>query len=877
MSSQIVRCYDQWVLRRPRLTLAVVGLLTLFLGFFAGNFKLDASGDSLVLENDQALKYYIGIKQQYASDDYLVLTYTPRAPLFSQPVLEDLHRLHQALEGVDNTASVLSILNVPLLASPPVTLNELQEHIRTLRDDDADLALARQEFLTSPIYSNLLVSPEATTTALLISLEVDERRRELRRQRDALRAAALGPDFSDQQRRELAAVSRQYADHSAETLARESAQIDAVRAIMARHQNSAQLHLGGVPMIVADSIRFIKNDLAIFGLGVVAFLITILAIAFRRPRWVLLPLMTCSVTVVLMTGFLGLVNWPVTVVSSNFISLLLIITLSLTIHLIVRYRELHQQRPEADQHSLVLATIRAKVIPCFYTAITTIVAFGSLIVSNIRPVIDFGWMMCIGISFAFVLAFTLFPACLVLLKPGKPATTENLTARITLWLATLVDSRHRLIIATFVVISLVSIAGITRLTVENRFIDYYKESTEIYQGMALIDRQLGGTTPLEVIIDAPADDSEEEINDPELAIGDEDDEDFLLDEDEWLDDEESGGLTATSYWFNTEMLQEVAAIHDYLDALPETGKVLSLTSSMALLEQLDRQVATDNFLLAVLYKKLPDQLKSALFSPYLSADGQQLRFSIRVFDSDPELQRNVLLRQIREELVSELQLAPEQVHLTGMLVLYNNMLQSLFDSQIMTLGVVFLAILAMFMLLFRNLVVAFLALLPNLVAAALVLGIMGWVGISLDIMTITIAAICIGIAVDNAIHYVDRFSAEFAAVGNYQLAIARSHGSIGQALYYTCLTITLGFSILALSNFKPTIYFGLLTGFSMLVALLANLTLLPVLIRWFKPLGPAYQPAQTPPAADDRQTPSVRRQVASEPAAPMPGNSSASD
>jgi len=590
-------------------------------------------------------------------------------------------------------------------------------------------------------------------------------------------------------------------------------------------------------MITVDSIDFIRHDLFTFGLGGSAFLILLLAVTFRKLRWVLLPLLTCFTSGVVMIGFLGLSNWPVTVVSANFISLLLIITLSLTIHLIVRYQELHAQQPKASQHTLVLETVKKKVLPCFYTATTTMVAFASLLVSDIRPVIDFGWMMTIGMAVAFVIAFTLFPAALVLLKPGRPSKQRNITGELTAFLARQIASHGKIVLAAFAVLFLLSGIGIRQLTVENRFIDYYKKSTEIYQGMELIDRKLGGTTPLDIVIDAPADLSEHNETDfgsADAALLEElgfDPEEFEADQ------QEDTSITARSYWFNTAKLQEIAVIHDYLDALPESGKVISLATSMEILGTLDPTTAADNFFLSVLYKSLPDEIKKIMFTPYFSEEGDQIRFSIRVFESDASLQRNALLNKIRKHLTGELGLSNEQLHLTGMVVLFNNMLQSLFRSQILTIGVVFLGIFIMFILLFRDLKIAAITLVPNLVAAAMVLGLMGWFRIPLDLMTITIAAICIGIAVDDAIHYVHRFIAEYRKHNNYWSAVQRCHGSIGRAIYYTSITVILGFSILALSNFIPTIYFGLLTGFSMLVALLANLTLLPLLLVRFKPLG----------------------------------------
>ncbi len=828
--------YDRLLLSHPRLSLLIIALIVTFFAFHASKFRLDASGDSLLLENDQTLHYYHAIKARYGSDDFLIVTYTPHKDLFDKSVLDDLQKLRDSLSALQEVDAVISILDVPLIDSPRVPSDEIRDSLRTLEQPDTDRHLARRELLASPLYANLLISEDGGTTALQVNMRRDETYYKLRNRRNQLREIRIDADLTAEQRDELASVTERFSAYSRASLERQSALIADVRKIMAEHQQGAKLHLGGVPMITVDSIDFIRHDLLTFGLGVLAFLIVLLAVAFAKLRWVLLPLLTCFSCGITMVGFLGLSDWPVTVVSSNFISLLLIITLSLTIHLIVRYQELHAQQPDASQHTLVLETVKKKLLPCFYTATTTMVAFASLLVSDIRPVIDFGWMMTIGMAVAFLITFTLFPASLMLLKPGRPREQHNITGVITAFLAGLIASHGRAVVTAFALLFLLSSIGISMLTVENRFIDYFKKSTEIYQGMELIDHKLGGTTPLDIIIDAPATffkDNEQQLGSEEAQLLEE----LGFDPAEFEPQaDEDKGITARSYWFNTAELQEVAAIHDYLDGLPESGKVLSLAASMEILGTLDPRVLDDNFFLSVLYKKLPDDIKEILFTPYLSKDAQQLRFSLRVFESDLSLQRNDLLEKIRQHLTGELAMDNEQVHLTGMVVLYNNMLQSLFRSQILTIGVVFVAIFMMFTLLFRDLKIAAITLVPNLVAAAMVLGLMGWLNIPLDLMTITIAAICIGIAVDDAIHYVHRFIAEYHQHKNYWRAVRHCHGSIGRAIYYTSVTVILGFSILALSNFIPTIYFGLLTGFSMLVALLANLTLLPLLLVYFKPL-----------------------------------------
>jgi len=598
-------------------------------------------------------------------------------------------------------------------------------------------------------------------------------------------------------------------------------------------------------MIVADSIEFVRHDLSTFGIGVLLFVLTILAIAFRRPRWIILPILTCFGAGIITTGFLGVMNWPVTVVSSNFISLLLIITLSLTVHLIVRYRELHAEDETKSQRTLVEEMLRSKALPCFYTAITTIVAFSSLIVSGIRPVIDFGIVMAIGTAIALILAFTLFPALLVLMKPQAAAHRKDITEQITGAVGNFIESNKSGVLVAFTLLVTATVIGITHLSVENSFINYYKPTTEIYQGMALIDQKLGGTTPLEVIIDAPDD----FLNPPEPDPADPEEEEYLPFMDEIADLGELGmdlvdidlpgsdhSSLSDSYWFNSFMLEDVSHIHNYFEQLDAVGKVLSITSTMRLLEDLNGGDKIDDFFLSIIHKNLPESIKTTLLKPYLSEDGNQLRFTMRVYDSDPTLRRNDLINKIQYDLVNQFGLKPEQVHVTGMLVLYNNMLQSLFRSQILTLGFVFLAILTMFIMLFRNIKMAALTIIPNIIAASAILGLMGALGIPLDIMTITIAAIAIGIAVDNAIHYVHRFSNEFKKDQDYWGAIQRSHRSIGKAMYYTTLIIALGFSILGFSNFIPTIYFGLLTGLSMVIALAANLMLLPLLIVLIKPM-----------------------------------------
>ena len=812
------------MLGHPLATLIVVTLLVAALGVFAPRMELNASADSLMLEDDEDLDYNRTLRARYGSDDFLIVTYSPAADLFSEAVLERLGRLRDELRAVEGVSSVTTILDVPLLQSPPIDLDDLPDGVRLLSDPSVDRDLARRELTSSPLYRNLIISPDARTTAVRVDLREENTYQRLFRDRQRLLDKRKEAPWSEEEQAEFQRLDAAFELNLQRLKDQQTHVIRDVRTILDRYRDDATLYLGGVPMIITDSIDFVRNDLVTFGTGVILFVIVLLAFAFRRLRWVVLSLATCFAAGLAMVGFLGLVEWPVTVVSSNFISLLLILTLSLGLHLIVRYRELHLQKPEADQFALVRETLHSKAVPSLYTTLTTMVAFGSLLVSRIGPVIDFGWMMVMGLALAFVLAFTLFPAGLMLLKPVIVRSQADPAENATGWLAGLVSGHGSTIVLACALLGVVALIGTTQLTVENRFLDYFRKSTEIYKGMSLIDRQLGGTTPLDVVIDAPPWAQEEEEVDP--------DDPFAEELAEMMAEET--GIATSSHWFNSRGLANIREIHAGLEDFPETGKVTSLGTFSRVFGELAPQTLEDDFVLSVLYRKLPDDVRDVLVDPYFDEGLDQIHFQIRVFESDSALRRGDLLSKIRGYLVEEKELPADSVRLGGVVVMYHNMLQTLFRSQITTLGVVFVAIMLMFALLFRSWRVAAVAIVPNMLSAVLVLGLMGWLGIHLDLMTITIAAITIGIAVDDTLHYVHRFRWELSRDRDYMAAVQRSHRSVGKAMVYTSVTITLGFSILALSEFVPTIYFGLLTGFAMMVALLANLTLLPLLLAWAK-------------------------------------------
>ena len=824
MPSPAAKLYSDIVFGKPALVISVLLLLVAFFAWHAQNFRLDASADSLLLENDPDLEFSREVNNRYGLGDSVIVAYTPDGDLFDRETLRRIEALREDLLEIDRVFGVDSILNVPVFGNTPLTA--ISEDYLTIMDEEQDLEMARQEIMESPVFSNALLSPDGTTAGLLVGFEIDEVSRGLLQRRTELRNIQSSREITPEQAQELIEVEAEYAEYSVVVADRQHEMISNIRAVLDNHRDGAQIYLGGAPMIADDLVTFVQGDLRTFSSVVVLLIVVALGLIFRKVRWVAMPLACCAVAGTIMVGVLGLMDWRVTVVSSNFISLLLIITISLTVHLMVRYRQLRATRHYSNHDKLLRHAVQSMFRPCLYTALTTAVAFGSLIVSGILPIITFGWMMMMGVATALIVAFTLFPAVMSTMQADTTQVSPNLRLNLTAALAALTDKLKGNVLIIYGLILVLSVLGLTRLRVENSFIDYFRESTEIYQGMVLFDEKLGGTLSFDVVVDLPEEETfDDGFGDFDNGFGD-------------FDDGFGDSSDDDAYWFTAPKMDQVKAIHEYLDADHQTGKVLSFGAVIQLAEKLNANEPIDGLLWALLYSRIPEALKDTVLNPFVSIEDNQLRFNVRVIESADDLNRNELLQRIEAGVEEEFGLADEQVRLTGILVMYNNVLQSLFQSQILTLGVVMLAIMLMFLTLFRSLYIAMICIIPNAIAAALVLGIMGWLDIPLDIMTITIAAISVGIGVDNTIHYMHRFRREFPRFGNYRETMFFCHNSIGRAMYFTSMTIVAGFSILALSNFIPTIVFGLLTSFAMLVALAGSLTLLPQLLITFKPLGP---------------------------------------
>ena len=806
-----------------KITLFFLAIFLTFSVYQFKNFNLDASSDSLLLEGDPDLKYLREVNETYGSKDFLVLTYTPVSSFKEKETILNLQLLKSKIEKLTWVDSVITVIDVPLLKSTDEGLMERLMNYKTLAYPEIDKERGFEEIINSPIYKDYVISKDGKTSGIIVYLKEDERLKEYIKIKDKYFDQANAEGLSKDERINYKRFIKEYEDYKNLYNIRNHQNITEIRDVISKYGENAKIHLGGIPMITDDMMSYIKNDIAVFGIGVFIFIVVTLWFIFRNLKWVIMPLLGCAASVIIMIGLLGFIGWKVTVISSNFIALMLILNMAMNIHFTVRFLQLKKETPQLTTKETVSEASKKMVLPILYTVLTTICAFLSLVLSDIKPIIDFGWMMTLGLIVSFSVTFLLLPSLISLLASeneiGLKDTEKSL---ITSALGSFTKNNKIIIFGSTFLIIIFSIIGITKLEVENSFINYFDKETEIYKGMKKIDDELGGTTPLNIILKFPSNLKETKSENDEF--------------DEWDEENENNEEDKSKYWFTRDKIDKILKVHDYLESLPEIGKVLSFGSILRVAEDLNNK-ELQSLEIAVLYSKIPETIKKEIVSPYISVEKDEARISVRIKDSLKDLRRKDLIDKINLELNAKLGLNKNEYKLTGVLILFNNLLQSLFKSQILTLGIVILGIFFMFLILFRNTTLSLIGIIPNFLAAFFILGIIGLLKIPLDMMTITIAAITIGIAVDNSIHYIYRFREEFKKINNYNKTLDRCHSTVGIAILNTSITIVFGFSILILSNFIPTIYFGIFTGIAMLLAMISVLTLLPKLILIYKPFG----------------------------------------
>jgi len=753
----------------------------------------------LLIEGDPDLAYLKEITERYGSKDFLILTYTPNEGMITDSSINNLLSLKYKIQSLDWVHSVITLLDIPLLNNSDAPLQERLKSFKTLKDEDVDRNRGFQEILNSPVFRNFVISENGNTSGIIVNIKENKKLKNIEE-----KSKEEVEDYKDQ-------IKKQNHENILE-----------IRQVIQSYADVGKIYLGGIPMIADDMMTFIKSDIVVFGLGVLLFIIATLWFVFRKLIWIIVPISSCLFSVVIMMGLLGILGWKVTVISSNFIALMLILTMAMNIHMSTRFLQLRKDFPKKNNFEIISLTTNKMFWPIIYTVFTTVFAFLSLIFSGIKPIIDFGWMMTFGLITSFIITFTLLPTLLNFAPTKNISLKKEQDSKITAFLALVSLNNKNTIFGITGVVIILSVLGISKLEVENSFINYFNKNTEIYKGMKLIDDELGGTTPLEVILKFP-DQEKEEITSSE-------DDEF----EDWGDEEDADD---EKYWFTKDKIDKIASVHNYLDSLPQVGKVLSFSSIIDVATQLNNNKPLGTLEMGVLYSKIPESIKTEIIDPYLSIKDNEARISLRIIDSQENLRRNDLINKINFDLKNKIGLDENEYKLAGVLILFNNLLQSLFKSQILTLGLVMIGIFSMFVILFRNIKLSLIGVVPNFIAAFFILGIIGLLGIPLDMMTITIAAITIGIAVDNSIHYIYRFKEEFKNIKDYNKTLKVCHSTVGVAILNTSITIVFGFSILVLSKFIPTIYFGMFTGLAMLLAMISVLTLLPSLILMIKPFG----------------------------------------
>jgi len=803
------------ILKQPKLILIFL-LILLSLSFYQGKkFQLDASADTLLVENDPDLNYLRSVNERYASEDFFVVTYSPKQSL-NKSNIKEFKKFVDEINNFKWVSKTISVLNSPLFESSDKPLIEKIKDIEYITSKNVDFNRALKELKNSPVYKKLIINDDASVFGIVVYIKDNQ---------EYLSALKVNKNFLEKkQKNQLTSEDKiQFEKHSIylEKLKKQRNKEyenynTEIRSHISKYKSQASINLSGIPMIVEDLINYVKKDIVIFGSGVFIFMLITLWIIFRDIKWVIFPLLSCLISIALMIGTLGYLNWKVTVISSNFISIMLVLTMEINIHYIQRYKQFQDLYPKKKETELTQLTANGIFQSILYGVFITIIGFLSFIFCDIRPVIDFGYMMSVGLIISMLVTMILLPSLIIQFKPKIAKQDKSKNSKFFRNLADFAINKKLLIIFSSTAILLASFYGSSKITVENSFINYFNKDTEIYKGMKLIDEKLGGTTPLEIIVNFKDSSSKKDSGD-----------DFF--------ETSSSDEFKDSYWFTNFRTGTITNIHQYLESLPEIGKVLSFYSVIQMGEKINDNKKLGSLEMAILYSKLPDDIKKNIVSPYISIENSEARFSVRVVDSNPNLNRKELLNKIQKHLEENIKLSKDDFKITGVFVLFNNQLQSLYKSQIQTLSFSYFGILIALFILFRSWMLSLIASAPDMVASMLILGSLGFLKIPLDMMTITIATIVMGIGTRAGIYYINRFKSEFAIHKDYKKTIRACHETVGKSIVIAALTIIFGFSILVLSNFNPTINFGILIGIAIFAALILSLTIMPLLLLITKP------------------------------------------
>ncbi|WP_340677132.1 efflux RND transporter permease subunit [Paraglaciecola sp.] len=771
-------------------------VITGVLAWFVQDFRIDASAETLLVKNNKLYIESQVINQRFSPQEFVLVAYQPKqAELFSEETFAVLGELSKKFASIERVEALTSILNVPLLSKAGSLDSELNPDDWTWEKQGYSPQEMRQIFKKHPLYTDLLVNDKMDATAIQIVFKSDPALTKITDQITDLQQKVLSDEFSDEDQKRVDELRRQ-ADPLEQKLSKQrQREIEEIYQIIAPYQANANIYLGGAHVLGFQLIDIIEHDLVLFGSAIGVAICVLLFFIFRQFRWVFIPIICCTVSVVWTIGLFGLLDLRTTVISSNFVALQLILTLAIVIHLLVEYRQISEDNPQDSQTTLVQKTFLHKLSPCFYAGITTCVGFGSLLFSGIQPVVSFGWMMMVAMTISILVSLILFPAIVCLLARKDKTLGHKVSNGLIAVLQNLSLTRSSWIFAASGIVLVLSIVGLLKVNVENSFINYFASDTRVFKELSFIDQQFGGSTQLDVIYDIPL-----QQRDKDLV------------------------LTAESL----QSLQKVQFVMSQFEAMGNVTSVVNFTELAKIIN--DGKPLTE-YELTVIYRLVDKSLTQKLLGSYFAPEYNQLRISSRIKDTTEGLNRAEFIQTLQSD-IEGVSVVAHSFTMGNLFVLYQDILQRLFSSQILTMGIVYMALFVVLLGIFRSFKIALIAIIPNIISTLVVLGTMGWFNIPLDLMTITIAAIAMGIAVDDTIHFVHRFTEESSSLSSTE-AVKATYGSIGFALLYTSFIITLGFSLLSFSDFVPSVMFGLLTGLAMLVALLTDLTLLPAMLARF--------------------------------------------
>lgn len=764
-----------WVVRRAWLVVVVVLLAAGALAVSQfGKLGIEFQTTTLLDQKDPELKIYEELHETrtWSQNEFAVVC-ASGVDWTSEEGATLLRALVTDLEAGPEVGGTMSLLNIPLLRQNP----DQKPNVLALAGagmkyiggrSPINHESARTELLDHELATGSLISKDGRSTNVLVYLRVPE-------------PGAPG---------------------TATTQARWQQLVDGLRTVRTQWEGRLpeRLRLAGVPLVYTYIMERVAHDLQVFGIAAAVLFSLGLLVIYRKIRYVILPLVTSLLPVVAILGYMAIAGVPFTVITSNLPLLLFVIALPYTIYLIERYLERRHLHPQEDGGEAIVRAAQSIWLPCVFSTLTTMAGFAAFTTSGIVPVKMFGILMTAGSLLSLLLVFLFLPSALQPWRPVPPPSPSSSAAtgtggfgRLSAGFARLALTRPRTIIALSTLVLAVSIAGTFRLTAENKFTSYFWPSSDVYQGLEFIDQNLGGTSTLEIYL-------------------------------------RSGKV---GHFKSAEGIASVAAVEQYFHAVPEVGSLRSLPALIREARKTFRPewfpAMQDGALVSLVQGMAPE-----LFQDIMSPDGRTASLQVRFKETAPTLNRRQIIEGLEAHLASlkDSSLQGLEIETTGIFVLYANMLNSLIDSQRDTLGFVVGSIYLMLLLLFRKFRLALVVLVPQALPAVTMLGVMGWGGIPLDLVTVMIAAIALGVGVDSAIQYTMRYREEIALDGDPRAALSRTHATVGRAIWVATSIIVLGFAVLVTSDFFPSVWFGLLTGLAMLMSQFSALLTLPSLFLW---------------------------------------------